>query len=338
MTTETAIRPAAVLDAARFLEGKVVRTPVLRSAALDALAGVELWLKAEHRQHVGAFKARGALYAVGRLAPSERSRGVITYSSGNHGQALALAARTYGVPATVTMPVDAPAIKVDAVRALGATVVFAGTTSADREREARRIQAETGAVVVPPFDHADIIAGQGTATLELLEQVAESTGGAVLDAVLVPVGGGGLVAGACLATAGRPTRVYSVEPRGCDAMARSLEAGERVVVQPGPTIADGLKPVQVGELNFAIAQRLLAGAFRVDDEDIVRAMAALHQHTGEMVEPSGAAALGAALRGERRAEWRRVGVILSGGNVTPELFRTLCQRYHLDSAASGSAR
>ena len=319
----------AVLDAARFLAGQVVRTPVLRSAPLDALGGAELWLKAEHQQHVGAFKARGALCAIGRLAPSERGRGVITYSSGNHGQAVALAARRYGVPATVTMPTDAPAIKVQAVRALGGEVVFAGTTSTDRWREALRIQAETGAAVVPPFDHRDIVAGQGTATLELLEQVAESTGGAALDAVLVPVGGGGLCAGACLAAAGGPTRIYSVEPHSCDAMARSLEAGERVSVAPGATVADGLKPVQVGELNFAIARRYLAGAFRVQDEEICRAMAALHRHLQTVVEPSGAAALAVALRGALPRQWRRVGVILSGGNVAPELFRELCARGEL---------
>jgi threo-3-hydroxy-L-aspartate ammonia-lyase len=325
---EPALGRDAVLEAARFLEGQVVRTPVLRSAALDALAGAEVWLKAEHQQHVGAFKARGALCAVGRLPASERDRGVITYSSGNHGQAVALAARRYGVPATVTMPTDAPAIKVQAVRALGAEVVFAGTTSTDRWREAVRIQAKTGAAVVPPFDHRDIVAGQGTATLELIEQVAAGTGGATLDAVLVPVGGGGLVAGACLAASGGPTRIYSVEPESCDAMARSVEAGQRVSVEPSATVADGLKPVQVGELNFAIARRHLAGAFRVQDEEICRAMAALHRHLQTMVEPSGAAALAVALRrGGLPRQWRRVGVILSGGNVAPELFRELCARH-----------
>ena len=318
---------AQVRQAALALAGKVVRTAVLRCAALDSLARAELWLKAENLQHVGAFKARGALYAIGRLSPEEQSRGVITYSSGNHGQAVARAAKALGIAATVTMPSDAPTIKVDAVRALGAEVVFAGTSSAERKQQALRIQTQTGAVMIPPFDHPDIIAGQGTATLELIEQVAEATAGGELDALLVSVGGGGLLAGACLATSQSGTRVYSVEPVGCDAMARSIEAGERVVLEPGSSIADGLRPVQVGELNFAIAKARLAGVFRVNDEQIARAVVSLHHYAAVTVEPSGAAAAALALRAVLPKAHRRVGVILSGGNIDPAFFASLCERY-----------
>lgn len=336
----------AVLAAARRLAGQVRRTPVLRSPALDAMAGAELWLKAESLQHIGAFKARGALHAVGRLSAEERGRGIITYSSGNHAQAVALAARRHGIPARIAMPEDAPRIKVDAVRALGAEIVFAGTTSTDRRRAALAMQAETGAIIIEPFDHPDIIAGQGTATLELLEQVAEETGAPAggpdaLDAVIVPVGGGGLIAGACLACAGTATRVYSVEPVGCDAMARSLARGERVAVEPGPTIADGLKPTQVGTLNLAIARQHVAGSATVTDDDIGRALAALAIHAKVVVEPSGAAALAAVLRGALPLRGEipagrlpRVGILLSGGNLAPDLLAELVRRHGPDVAAS----
>lgn len=312
--------------AAAFLEGRVVRTPVIRCPALDVAAGAELFLKAECMQHIGAFKARGALHAVGRLDARVRSRGVITYSSGNHAQAVALAARAYDVACHVTMPTDAPAVKVERVRQLGAAITFAGTTSEERRLAAISIRDETGGVVIPPFDDPNIIAGQGTATLELCEQVALETGGRQLDALLVPVGGGGLVAGACLVAEQLGVRVYSVEPHASDAMAQSLERGERIAVQPGATIADGLKPVMVGELSFAIARRVLAGALRVSDEEIGRALVSLLFHAKVLVEPSGAAALAAALRGGLDGA-KRVGVILSGGNVGAEHLAELIRRY-----------
>lgn len=323
----TTLGPDDVRAAAWFLADRIVHTPVLRCSELDAIAGTELWLKAEHHQHVGAFKARGALHTVGRLDPLLRARGLVTYSSGNHGQAVAWAAQHYDATAVVAMPQDATAIKVDAVRALGAQVVFAGTTSDDRKRKALAIAEGTGAVVIPPFDHPHIIAGQGTATLELLEEVAERTKGASLDAVVVPVGGGGLCAGACLAAADWGARVYSVEPEGCDAMAQSMARGERVVVQPGPTIADGLKPVQIGELNFAVARDHLAGSLRVVDEDIGRALVSLRRYTGEVVEPSGAAALAAVLRRLLPAGVQRVGVLLSGGNIAPDAVARLERQF-----------
>jgi threonine dehydratase len=309
-----------VVAAAAWLQGLVRRTPVLRVAALAAWAGAELWLKCENLQDIGAFKARGALHAASRLSPAARERGLVTYSSGNHAQAVALAARRFGVPATIAMPVDAPAVKVRGVERLGGVIVRAGTTSDDRRAAALEIVARTGAALIEPFDDDDVIAGQGTATLELLEEAG------TLDALVVPVGGGGLVAGACLACEGTDTKVWAAEPVGCDAMGRSLAAGSRVPVPPGPTIADGLKPVMVGERNFAIARAHLAGALTVDDQELGVALVALLLAGKVLVEPSGAAALAAALRGLPGAP-RRVGVILSGGNVAPELVTRLVQEH-----------
>lgn len=312
-----------VRAAAERLAGKVVRTPVLRSPALDALTGAEVWLKAECLQRIGAFKARGALHAVGRMRPETRARGVITYSSGNHAQAVALAARKYGARATIAMPVDAPAVKVAGVRALGAEIVFAGTTSEERRAAALAVQAATGGAIVDPFDDPDIIAGQGTATLELVEEVAAR--GAKLDAIVAPVGGGGLIAGACLVAAAADVAVFSAEPASCNAMAQSLRAGERVAVPPGPTLADGLRPVRVGAQNFEVARRVVRGSFEVDDAALGRALVALLLHAKLLVEPSGAAGLAALLGGALRG--RRVGVLLSGGNVEPALVAELLAQH-----------
>lgn len=313
-----------VRAAARRLQGRgLVRTPVLRHPALDAAAGAELFLKAENLQRIGAFKARGALHAVGRLDPEVRARGIVTYSSGNHAQAVALAAQTFGVRASIAMPTDAPAVKVAVVRELGAQIVFAGTTSDERKAAAQDIAQRTGAAIIEPFDHPDIIAGAGTATLELLEQVAGLTDGQSLDALVVPVGGGGLIAGACLVAEDAGIPVHSAEPVECDALAQSLAAGERVAVQPGPTLADGLKPVRVGALNFEIARRVVRKAHHVDDDGLGRALVQLLLRCKVLVEPSGAAALAVALRGQIEGAPRRIGVILSGGNVEPTVVARL---------------
>jgi threonine dehydratase len=319
--------PQDVRAAAERLHGKVIRTPVIRCPALDALAGAELWLKAENLQRIGAFKARGAMHAVGRLDAERRARGVITFSSGNHAQAVALAAKEYGVRADIAMPIDAPPIKLNAVKALGATVVLAGTTSLDRKRAAIEIQSRTGGTIIDPFDDPDIIAGQGTATLELLEQIAEATGGHPPDALIVPVGGGGLISGACLACSGTRVRIYSAEPVGCDAMAQSIHQGERVAVQPGPTLADGLRPVQIGELPFRIAREQLAGTFTVGDEELGSAVVRLLFLAKLLVEPSGAAGLAVALQKVLPGKPRRIGVILSGGNIDPAVLVRLIERH-----------
>ena len=340
-----ALSIADVRAAAERIAGRVVRTPVIQSPVLDALAGCELWLKAENLQRIGAFKARGAMHAVSRLPPELRARGLLTFSSGNHAQAVALAAREFGVSAHIAMPVDAPPIKQAGVRRLGAAITFAGTTSEHRRAAALELQRGSGGVTIDPFDDPDTIAGQGTPTLEPLEQVAARTGGGTLDALVVPVGGGGLIGGACLVCEHHGVPLFSVEPATCDAMARSLAAGERVAVEPGPTLGDGLKPTRVGAINFELARRAVHGSERVDDEQMARALVGLLVHAKLVVEPSGAAALAGALELLRRLDEgaahtdiffggprprgrpRRVGVLLSGGNVSPALLAELITRY-----------
>lgn len=309
-----------VLEAAARLRGQVRRTPVLRDDSLRD-RGVTLWLKAENLQHIGAFKARGALHAVGRLPPKVRARGLVTYSSGNHAQAVALAAQRFGVSATIAMPTDAPAVKVASVRALGASIEFAGTTSSQRKERAEAIAEATGATIIEPFDHPHIVAGAGTASLELAEEVRERSEG--LDALVVPVGGGGLLAGACVVAASAGIDVYTAEPHGCDAMAQSLAAGERVAVQPGPTLGDGLKPVRVGALNFEIAREVVRDSFRVNDDELGAGLAHVLTHHKVLIEPSGAAALAVALRETLPGNPKNIGVLLSGGNVDPAVVARL---------------
>jgi len=328
---------ADVLAAAEALRGTIVRTPVLRNPVLDELAGVELYFKCENLQHIGAFKARGAAYGIGRLGEEQRARGVITYSSGNHAQAVALAARRHGCRADIFMPIDAPEVKKARVLALGAFVTSIGTTSLERREAAMAFAAKSGGFVVEPFDHADTISGQGTATLELLEDAAALTDGAGLDAVVIPVGGGGLIAGACLACDGTGTRVFSVEPEGCDAMRQSLAAGERVPVEPGTTLADGLKPTMVGERNFAIARAHVADSFVVGDRELGRAVVALLLHAKVLAEPSGAAGLAAVLGGALPGDARRVGVMLCGGNVAPGVLNDLIAE-HAESVLAAPGR
>jgi threonine dehydratase len=326
---------ADVQAAAERIAGRIIHTPTLRCPRLDALADapIELFLKAENMQRIGAFKTRGAMHAVGRLDPEARARGVITFSSGNHAQAVALAAREFGVPATIAMPIDAPAVKLAVVRELGATVVIAGYTSEDRRTVAYALAAESGAAIIQPFDHPDIVCGQGTATAELLEDAAAL--GVELDVIIVPVGGGGVIAGACIATRDSQTPIYSVEPEGCDALACSLEAEERVAVEPGPTLADGLKPVRVGALNFEIAMLDVQGSFRVNDDELGRALVHVLVRAKTLVEPSGAAGVALALREAQRLRDHlgvhdrplRAGVIMTGGNVDPALVAELLNKW-----------
>lgn len=302
--------PDDVERAAKALEaipGAIHHTPVLRSRILDELYGKQVFLKAENLQKVGAFKARGATYAVSRIDPKERARGIITYSSGNHAQAVAHAARIFGCKADVFMPVDAPAAKRAAVERYGAHVTLVGTTSDDRKQAALEASKRTGARVVEPFDDSDIMAGQGTAGLELFNEVPD------LDAVYVPVGGGGLCSGIALAAQARSkrTRIIGVEPSAACSLAKSLEAGEPVSMQPGPTLADGLRPVRVGARPFAVLQAAGAQVQLVEDADLVEAMKDLMTYSKLVVEPSGAAGLAAV----RKGPGDRVGVVLSGGNV-----------------------
>ncbi len=309
-----------VKAAAARIAGHVHRTPVLTSTTADALAGAKLFFKAETFQRVGAFKARGAFSRLTLLSEVERTRGVVAFSSGNHAQAVALAARDLGVPATIVMPDDAPALKLAATRGYGAEVVLYDRRREDREAIARRLVRERGVVLVPPFDDDAIIAGQGTAALELLEEVTD------LDVVVAPCGGAGLLAGTAIAATGlRPgIRVLGVEPEAGDDVARSLGEGRRIAISVPETIADCLQTTRVGERNFAILQALAEGVVTVSDLELRQAMTFLFSRMKLVVEPGGAAAA-AALFARRvpGVAGRRVGVILSGGNVDPARFAEL---------------
>ncbi|MDO3701079.1 pyridoxal-phosphate dependent enzyme [Micromonospora sp. C28SCA-DRY-2] len=311
---------ADVEEAARRLSGQVVRTPVLRSPAIDRLAGVRVLIKAENLQHGGSYKMRGASLAVGRLAEAGGHGGVVAQSTGNHAVAVALAARRHGMSATVVLPADAAPTKVARARAAGARIVLADTAE-ERLALARELSAATGHPVVDAYDHPDVIAGQGTASLELIEDAERA--GTPLDALVLPVGGGGGAAGACLAATGRPIEVYGVEPVGCDSLARSLAAGRPTPVPPAPTIADGLRPACVGELPFAILRTALRGVVRVDDERIAEAFRLLLLELKVLAEPSGAAGLAGALRIAADGRHHTVGVVLTGGNVEAELVARL---------------
>jgi threonine dehydratase len=309
-----AVGLAEVERARGRLGADVHRTPLLSSRQLGAIAGGRVFLKCENLQRTGSFKARGALNAVRSLDAGMRARGVTTYSSGNHGQALAWAAALEGIRAVIFMPTTAPRTKVDAARGYGAEVRFAGTTSPERKAAAEDAVAREGLAMVPPFDDARIVAGQGTCLLEAFEDVPEP------DVVLVPVGGGGLCAGsATVAAALRPaTRVLGIEPTTADAMTRALAAGQVVTITPPRTIADGLMPLAVGALPFAVARRHVAGTVLVDDDAIRRAVRFLATRAKLVVEPSGAVGVAALLSGLVRLDGRTAIAVLSGGNVAPE--------------------
>jgi threonine dehydratase len=309
-----------VKAAAARIAGRVHRTPVLASRTADALAGARLFFKAETFQRVGAFKARGAFSRLTLLSDAQRRRGVVAFSSGNHAQAVALAARDLGVPATIVMPDDAPALKLAATRGYGAEVVLYDRRLEDREAIARRLVEERGVILVPPFDDEAVIAGQGTAALELLEEVPD------LDAVVTPCGGGGLLAGTAVAARGLSPgiRVFGVEPEAGDDVARSLREGRRIGIPVPETIADSLQTTRVGERNFEILKALVDGVVTVSDLELRRAMVLLFSRMKLVVEPGGAAAAAALLAGRiPGVAGRRVGVVLSGGNVDPTRFAEL---------------
>ena len=288
------------------------RTPVATCATLDRLAGRSLFFKCENLQKGGAFKFRGACNAVMRLSEEVASRGVVTHSSGNHAQALALAAKLRGIPAHIVMPRNASPVKRRAVEEYGGCVVLCEPTLIARETTAAEVQAETGATLIPPYDHADVIAGQGTAALELLEQAPE------LDALIAPVGGGGLLAGVTLAAkAIAPSvRVFAAEPAGADDAARSKAAGV-LIPQTGPrTIADGLL-TSLGSLTWPVVRDQVEHVITVAEEEIITAMRLAWERAKLLIEPSAAVTVAAVLSAEFRAleGLHRVGVILSGGNA-----------------------
>jgi threonine dehydratase len=301
------IELADVEAAAARLDGVAHRTPVFTSRTLDGLVGAHVFLKAESLQRSGAFKFRGAYNAIASLPEEERARGVAAYSSGNHAQAVALAASLLVVPAVILMPGDAPPTKVEATRGYGAEVVVYDRYREDREELGRALARERGLTLVPPYDHPAVIAGQGTVALELLDEEPD------LDLLVTPVGGGGLISGCALAAPG--LELVGVEPEAGDDVRRSLEALERVTIPVPRTIADGLQTTSPGELPFAIIRERVARVVTVRDEELVAAMRLLFERLKLVVEPSGAAGVAALLARRVDARGRRVGVVLSGGNV-----------------------
>ncbi|TDU89216.1 L-threonine ammonia-lyase [Kribbella voronezhensis] len=308
-----------VREAAQRIEGVAHRTPVITSRTLNERVGAEVFLKAENLQRIGAFKFRGAYNAISRLSPEQLGRGVAAYSSGNHAQAVALAAALAGTSAVILMPEDAPPTKVAATKGYGAEVVTYDRYTGDRTALATQLAEERGVTLIPPYDHYDVMAGQGTVALELIEEVGQ------LGALLAPIGGGGLIAGcATAATALCPgLRVIGVEPEAGDDTARSLAAGERVQIGVPRTIADGQAIPIPGELTFEINRRLLAGVELVSDDEIRAAMVFAFERLKLVLEPSGACALAALLAGRIQDLPDRVGVVLSGGNVGLERFLEL---------------
>jgi threonine dehydratase len=305
--------------AAARLHGVAHRTPVLSSRHLDALTGARVFLKAENLQRTGAFKFRGAANAVACLSAQERARGVATVSSGNHAQALALAARLEGVRATILMPADSPPNKLEATREHGAEVIEFDRYASDREALLAELVRERGLVAIHPYDDERVMAGQGTVATELLEQAGP------LDLLLVCTGGGGLIAGcATAAKALQPAvRVVGVEPEAGDDTRRSLRAGERVRIPVPRTIADGQQLPIPGELTFEVVRRRVDDVVVASDAEIVAAMRVLFERVKTVVEPSGACALAALLAGRVDASGLRVGVTLSGGNVSVSRFAEL---------------
>jgi threonine dehydratase len=319
-TTTPPVTLDAVRDAAARLKGVAHRTPVLRSRTLDALAGAEIFLKCENFQRVGAFKFRGAYNAASRLTPEQLSRGIAAYSSGNHAQAVALAARELGTTAVIVMPEDAPPSKRAATAGYGAEIVTYDRYAGDRVAIAEALAAERGLALIPPYEHPHVMAGQGTAALELLEEVGQ------LDALLTPVGGGGLMAGSATVAKGLypGIRTVGVEPEAGDDTKRSLEAGRRISIPVPRTIADGQALHTPGELTFSVNRRLLDDVVLVTDDEIRDAMRYAFERLKIVVEPSGATPLAALINGRAGTLPRRVGVIISGGNIDAGRFAELC--------------
>jgi len=302
---------ADVVAAAARLDGFAHRTPVLRSRFADALLGAEVVFKCENLQRSGAFKFRGAYSALSRFSDAQRRAGVVAFSSGNHAQAIALAAQLLGMPATIVMPHDSPAIKLAATRGYGAEVVSYDRFTEDREAIGRRLAGERGMTLIPPFDHPDVIAGQGTATRELIEEVG------ALDYLFAPMGGAGLISGAALAARALAPhcRIYGVEPEAGNDGQQSFRAGSIVHIATPRTIADGAQTQHLGELTFAIVRRELADVLTASDAQLIEAMRFFAERMKIVVEPTGCLGFAAARHAGLPIRGKRVGVILSGGNI-----------------------
>lgn len=307
-----AISLSDVRDAARRIAGVAHKTPILTCTTLDQLAGRQLFFKCEYFQKVGAFKFRGACNAVMKLSEADAKKGVVTHSSGNHAQALALAAKLRGIPAHVVMPKNAPPVKRKAVEGYGATVIECEPNLAARETTVAQVQERTGAILIPPYNHPDVMAGQGTVAVEMLDEVPD------LDAIVCPIGGGGLMAGVTIAAkALKPSvRLFAAEPLGADDAARSKAAGT-LVPQTGPnTIADGLL-TSMGDMTWPVVRDLVEAVVTVKEEEIVHAMRLTWERAKLLIEPSSAVAVAAVLGPtiKNLPGMKKVGVVLSGGNV-----------------------
>ena len=300
-----------LVEARERLRGTARATPVLTSSQLDARLGASVFVKCENFQRIGAFKIRGAYNAISRIPDADRPRGVLAYSSGNHAQAVALSCRMLGIPATIVMPTTAPRVKRQATEAYGARIVEYDPATANREAIAAELQKEGALTLIPPFDHPHVVAGQGTAAMELFEDSGP------LDTLLVPCGGGGLLSGSSIAARqmSPQCKVIGVEPEGADDAARSFRSGKLERCDHPQTIADGARTPSLSELTFAIIRENVYDIVTVSDTELIAAMRFLWERMKLVVEPTGALGLAAALAGRVGVAGQRVGVILSGGNV-----------------------
>ena len=316
---ESTLNYGDVEQAAARLAGAAHRTPVLTSTTADAATSAQLFFKCENYQRMGAFKFRGAFNAIARFTQAQRAAGVLTFSSGNHAQAIALSARLAGIKATIIMPNDAPALKVQATREYGGEVIFYDRYTENREEIARRLADERGLTLVPPYDHPDVICGQGTAAKELFEDAGP------LDLLLVPLGGGGLLAGSALAASGLAPdcKVIGVEPEAGNDGQQSLRKGEIVHIGVPKTIADGAMVTHVGEHNFEVMRRRVDDIVTVTDAQLVETMKFFAERMKMVVEPTGCLGAAAALCGVVPVAGKRVGILISGGNVDLSRFAAL---------------
>lgn len=306
------LSPEAVLEAARRIEGAVHRTPVLTSSYFDERTGAKLFFKCENFQKIGAFKARGALNAVRSLSDEDARHGVVTHSSGNHGQAVAWAAKLRGISATVIMPDDSTKAKVEAVKGYGARIILCAPGTAAREAATTLVLAETRAALIHPYDDLHVIAGQGTAALEMLADVPQ------LDVVMTPVGGGGLLSGTVLAVRARQSHaeIFGAEPRAVDDAARSLKSGSiESTSASAHTVADGLRSTSLGLNPFAVIKAGVRDVLTVSEDEIVAAMRLVMERMKIIIEPSSAVPVAAILANSKRFAGRNVGIVLTGGNV-----------------------
>lgn len=308
-----------VKAAAETIKGVANRTPVLTSRTVNQMTGYQVYFKCENLQRVGAFKFRGAYNALSRLSPAEKARGVVTHSSGNHAQGIALAARLLSIPATIVMPTDAPASKLAATRGYGAEIVLYDRQTQERADVSARLAQERGLVFIHPYDHPHIMAGQGTAALELLAEIPD------LEVLVVPVGGGGLLSGCAVAAqALRPgIRIFGVETESSNDWWLSFRANERVHIPPPPTIADGMRTQQPGELTFPVIREKVEDILLVSDEQVIEALKFLLLRLKILVEPTGAVAPAAVFQQKVGPAGARVGVIISGGNMDAGLLARL---------------